>query len=483
MPAPARRLAPARRFDVAVVGGGPAGLAAAASAALAGCRVALVDAGRAPGRPVLAPRRGLDRRAGHRDWSVFAGLRSLVEERVEHLPGRAVWFVEPGFVLHTSAGPVEARPARPRHRRLRPRAAVPGLGPARRGDPGRGAGPAQGLRRGGGPARGRGRGRPVPAAGGRRACSTPGSGWSACTRPATRAAYLRRPGALAGGGRQGGGGGRVRGRAGPPPRPVPHAAARSWPPTATARCPKWTSPGSTGPAGRARYRAGGVRRGRRRVRLHGEPGAGPRARLPDRPRPPTAAWPSASARTGVRRCRACSPPARSPGSAAPRWPSSRASSPGPPRAAAVGAEPLPAGTWRRCGAARTGCGRSPRRCTPPTRRRPAGRRGWPTTRWCAGARRCPHGAVARAVELGGTDARTVRSLARPGMGWCQGRVCGYATAELTARSCGRAGDRGRPAAFAARPFAAPVRLGDLAADACRHDGYSRAGATPGRGPR
>ena len=27
-------------------------------------------------------------------------------------------------------------------------------------------------------------------------------------------------------------------------------------------------------------------------------------------------------------------------------------------------------------------------------------------------------------------------LARPGMGWCQGRVCGYATARLTARSAG-----------------------------------------------
>jgi hypothetical protein len=95
-----------------------------------------------------------------------------------------------------------------------------------------------------------------------------------------------------------------------------------------------------------------------------------------------------------------------------------------------------------------------------------------------------HGAVARAVELGGTgggpegrgggpeglggghiiDARTVRSLARPGMGWCQGRVCGYATAELTARSCGRAVADADLVTFAARPLAAPVRLADLAAE-------------------
>jgi len=46
--------------------------------------------------------------------------------------------------------------------------------------------------------------------------------------------------------------------------------------------------------------------------------------------------------------------------------------------------------------------------------------------------------VAAAVtELGATDARTVKLLTRAGMGWCQGRQCGYATAELTARLCGR----------------------------------------------
>jgi hypothetical protein len=94
--------------------------------------------------------------------------------------------------------------------------------------------------------------------------------------------------------------------------------------------------------------------------------------------------------------------------------------------------------------------------------------GWPS--WLAEDTlvcRCEevsHSTVARAVELGGIDARTVRSLARPGMGWCQGRVCGYATAELTARACGRAVADADLLAFAARPFAAPIRLADLAGD-------------------
>jgi NADPH-dependent 2,4-dienoyl-CoA reductase/sulfur reductase-like enzyme len=65
-------------------------------------------------------------------------------------------------------------------------------------------------------------------------------------------------------------------------------------------------------------------------------------------------------------------------------------------------------------------------------------------------------------DLGATDGRTVKSLCRPGMGWCQGRVCGYPVAELTARWCARPPTAGDLAAFAHRPIAHPVRLGDLA---------------------
>ena len=72
-------------------------------------------------------------------------------------------------------------------------------------------------------------------------------------------------------------------------------------------------------------------------------------------------------------------------------------------------------------------------------------------------------AIDRAVrELGATDGRGVKLFARPGMGWCQGRTCGPATAALTARACGRAATADDLLAFAHRPFALPVRLADLA---------------------
>lgn len=67
-----------------------------------------------------------------------------------------------------------------------------------------------------------------------------------------------------------------------------------------------------------------------------------------------------------------------------------------------------------------------------------------------------------AVHLGATDARTVKLLARPGMGLCQGRVCGYATACLTAELHGRAPTAEDLRGLAARPIAQPVTLGRLA---------------------
>lgn len=55
-------------------------------------------------------------------------------------------------------------------------------------------------------------------------------------------------------------------------------------------------------------------------------------------------------------------------------------------------------------------------------------------------------------ELGATDLRTVKLLTRAGMGWCQGRIC----------APGVAGIAGCPAGPAKRPFARPVPLGVLA---------------------
>jgi D-hydroxyproline dehydrogenase subunit alpha len=74
----------------------------------------------------------------------------------------------------------------------------------------------------------------------------------------------------------------------------------------------------------------------------------------------------------------------------------------------------------------------------------------------------PYARIAEAVTgLGATTARTVKLLARTGMGLCQGRICGYPTACLTARLAGRAVTREDLAAFAERPLAQPVPLGDL----------------------
>ncbi|HEU5265964.1 MAG TPA: hypothetical protein VFU35_04665, partial [Jatrophihabitans sp.] len=55
--------------------------------------------------------------------------------------------------------------------------------------------------------------------------------------------------------------------------------------------------------------------------------------------------------------------------------------------------------------------------------------------------------------------RTVKLLSRAGMGWCQGRVCGFATGCLIAHRTGQPLD---PNNGADRPVAAPVPLGALA---------------------
>ena len=66
------------------------------------------------------------------------------------------------------------------------------------------------------------------------------------------------------------------------------------------------------------------------------------------------------------------------------------------------------------------------------------------------------------VDLGATDPRGAKLLARPGMGLCQGRVCGYATACLVAAACGRLVTADDLRGMAARPIAAPVTLGNVA---------------------
>ena len=135
--------APAAPFDVAVIGAGPAGLAAAVAAVVGDARVVLLDAAPRLGGQYWRHRPG-DDGARHHDWHAFAGLRdaagtAAAAGTLVHLAGAQVWHVAreaDGFVVHALDGDrgrdVRARDGRPRHRRLRPPAAVPGLDPARR---------------------------------------------------------------------------------------------------------------------------------------------------------------------------------------------------------------------------------------------------------------------------------------------------------------------------------------------------------------
>nr|WP_314315290.1 FAD-dependent oxidoreductase [Kocuria rhizophila] len=79
------------------------------------------------------------------------------------------------------------------------------------------------------------------------------------------------------------------------------------------------------------------------------------------------------------------------------------------------------------------------------------------------------GTLARATTtLGAEDSRSAKGTTRVGMGWCQGRVCGFAS---TCLSAGGGEDQIHRSllASAKRPMAAPVALGRLAALDDRRD--------------
>ncbi|GAA2622229.1 NAD(P)/FAD-dependent oxidoreductase [Streptomyces spororaveus] len=106
--------------DLAVVGAGPAGLAAAVTAAGLGLRVALLDAGDRPGGQFYrhpAPGLGAARpEALHHGWAAFATREAALRAhesagRITHLAGHHVWTVVPSagaptaeWTLHAVAG-------------------------------------------------------------------------------------------------------------------------------------------------------------------------------------------------------------------------------------------------------------------------------------------------------------------------------------------------------------------------------------------
>jgi len=110
------------RPHLAVIGAGPAGLAATVAAATHGARVTLLDsAGQAGGqfyRQPAAELRAHRPQALHHDWRTWERLRDALEAHVgagaaRHLTDHHVWFVErhpDGFTVHALHGPEQADP-------------------------------------------------------------------------------------------------------------------------------------------------------------------------------------------------------------------------------------------------------------------------------------------------------------------------------------------------------------------------------------
>ncbi len=122
----------AASFDSVVIGAGPAGLAAAAALTGAGRRCALIDMGHLSGgqfwrhpEPDLLAATGTDEGLGHHHWGTYRRLRESLDRAVtadllDYRPGTQVWAITPlpdgaGFDLHLTAAvtAVEQAPTGP----------------------------------------------------------------------------------------------------------------------------------------------------------------------------------------------------------------------------------------------------------------------------------------------------------------------------------------------------------------------------------
>ncbi|HEX5829029.1 MAG TPA: NAD(P)/FAD-dependent oxidoreductase [Candidatus Limnocylindrales bacterium] len=461
-------------FDVAVIGAGPAGLAAAGAAVAAGVRVALVDAAPRPGGQYWRHRPGDDGRA-HHAWPEFVRLRDAVEAAVAagtlvRLARHAVWHVERGSEAFTIHAVVDGAPHEVRARTL-----VVATGAFDRQVPFPGwtlpgvytAGAAQALLKGNGVLVGRrvavGGTGPflLPVAAGLAAAGATVVGVFEAGRPAAFARHplttLRNPAKL----REGAGYLRVLRRHGVPYRTRTAIVA------------------ATGEREVTGVRVASLDAGWRPV------DGTERTLEVDA----VAVGYGFTPQTEIPVQLGCEMALDGDGSLVARVDDAQASSvPGvyvAGEACGVGGSALAVAEGEIAGshAAASASGRPPDAATlrsPRSRRAsgrafaralqqafpvPSGWQGWltPETVVC----RCEEVSAGRidevVAELGAADPRSVKLLARPGMGLCQGRVCGYAVACLVASRAGRTVTAGDLAGTAARPIAMPVPLSVLAA--------------------